>query len=358
MAVHFRKRRISDLPFEASSVFDVDGDGVPDIVSGAYWWKGPDFKVPTKICDVEAVGEYHADFGDLPLDITGNGFPDIVTGAWFDGILKWREHPGNAEARDWAVHEVDHCGNIETLRLADVDGDGIPEVLTNTPNNGMSFYKLDKATRKLVKHTIYSDPSAHGMGWGDIAGNGRVDIVLSIGWLEAPADPLNEPWKFHDDFQLGGASVPILVHDVTGNGLADLIYGNAHDYGLFWMEQGRDAAGGRTWKRHVIQTEDSQLHDMQLADIDQDGSLELVTGKRYRAHNGNDPGADDPLCLYYYKINGGTFTRHVIDWGRPGEASGAGIHFSIADVNGNGRLDIVAPGKDGLYLFENLGNHD
>ena len=48
--------------------------------------------------------------------------------------------------------------------------------------------------------------------------------------------------------------------------------------------------------------------------------------------------------------------KQVIDYGPPGEASGCGIHFSVADLDGNGRLDIVAPGKDGLYLFRNLGN--
>lgn len=358
MPVRFRKRLLADTPYEAASVFDIDGDGVPDIVSGAYWWKGPDFVERTRICEVEPVGEYHADFGDLPLDITGNGWPDIVTGAWFDGILKWREHPGDAAAADWKVHEVENCGNIETLRLADIDGCGTPEVLVNTPGEPMAFWKLDKAAKRLVKHTIGKAPSGHGMGWGDIAGNGRVDIVLAGGWLEAPPDPLRGEWRFHEEFDLGCASVPVLVHDVTGNGMADLIWGNAHDYGLFWMEQGRDASGRRTWTKHTILYNDSQLHDLQLADLDGDGELELVTGKRYRAHNDNDPGAADPLCLYYFKIARGRFEKHQIDRGPAGEASGAGIHFAIADTNGDGRPDIVAPGKDGLYLFENLGNDD
>ena len=93
-----------------------------------------------------------------------------------------------------------------------------------------------------------------------------------------------------------------------------------------------------------------------MADIDNDGELELITGKRYRAHCGKDPGADDPIGLYYFKINKGDFQKNIIDYGSPEKASGAGIHFAVADLNKNGWLDIVAAGKEGLYLFENLGN--
>jgi len=94
---------------------------------------------------------------------------------------------------------------------------------------------------------------------------------------------------------------------------------------------------------------------MKLVDIDGDGELELVTGKRYRAHCGNDPGDNDPVGIYYFKIGRGEFVKHVIDYGEAGEASGVGIYFWVEDINGDGRLDIIAPGKEGLFLFENLG---
>lgn len=81
----------------------------------------------------------------------------------------------------------------------------------------------------------------------------------------------------------------------------------------------------------------------------------MITGKRYRAHNGNDPGEDDTVGIYYFKINNGTFQKHIIDQGTVGEASGCGIYFWVEDLDGNGLLDIIAPGKDGLYLFRNLG---
>ena len=86
-----------------------------------------------------------------------------------------------------------------------------------------------------------------------------------------------------------------------------------------------------------------------------DGVPELVTGKRYRAHCGHDPGEDDPVGLYYFKWTGENFAKQVIDYGPTRVGKGCGIQFVVIDIDDDGRLDIVAPGKDGLYLFKNLG---
>ncbi|WP_254639038.1 VCBS repeat-containing protein [Cohnella sp. GbtcB17] len=358
MPIQFNKRKLSDETFEACSVFDVDGDGTLDIVSGGYWYEGPDFVKKHKICELATFAHYRDDFSDFPMDVDGDGRIDIVTGSWWGGALKWRRNPGIAGA-EWETIEIDPSTPIETIRYFDIDGCGVPEIFPNTPGSPQTFYKLivdenGKGTGKFSKTVISEGPSGHGMGFADITGNGRTDIVLSNGWLEQPEDPFAGPWTFHPEFSLGSASVPVLGYDVNGDGLCDLIVGQAHDYGLHWYEQRREVDGSRSWIRHDIDTTASQYHDLMLVDLDLDGELELVTGKRYLAHD-NDPGFDDPLFLYYFKINGGAFEKHVIDYGPAGEGSGNGIYMWIQDVTGNGYPDIVAPGTEGLYLFENLG---
>lgn len=39
----------------------------------------------------------------------------------------------------------------------------------------------------------------------------------------------------------------------------------------------------------------------------------------------------------------------------PTNAKGCGINFAIADLNNDGWYDIVAPGKEGLAIFINMG---
>jgi len=352
MSLKFKKQLIDKVSYEAASAFDVNRDGKLDIISGEYWYEAPDWK-KHKICTVQREGEYYDDFSDIPLDVNGNGYMDIITGGWWGRTLRWRENP-LGKLKEWKVHDIDECGSIETTRTFDIDNDGIPEIIPNTPGEPQVFYKLildskGKGIGKFKKYVLMDKPSGHGLGFGDIDGDGRVDIVLKNGWLKASEDTLRGKWIFHEEFDLGSASIPVIVYDVNSDGFNDLIVGQAHDYGLCWWEQKRGSQGKRTWIKHDIDPESSQYHDLQMADIDNDGELELITGKRYRAHCGHDPGANDPVGLYYFKINKGNFEKNIIDYGPPDKASGVGIYFAIADLNGNGWPDIVAPG-------ENLGN--
>ena len=362
--VHFRMQRISLETYESVGAFDVNGDQKPDLVSGAFWYEGPAFIKKHPIGEVKRVGEYYDDFSTLPVDANGDGKLDFVTGGWWGGNLRWRENPLafgqdpaiHAAIHEWPDHVLGTCGNVETTRAWDVDGDGHPEFAPNTPGFPFKFFRLnrDAAGKPLgtfTEHKIYDAKQGHGLGFGDINGDGRNDFVLPGGWLEAPVRPLTDAWAWHPDFSLGTTSVPIIVTDVNGDGRTDLIAGQGHSYGLDWYEQ----LPNRTWKKHAIDPNHSQFHEMQWVDLDGDRKPELLTGKRYRAHNDNDPGSHDDYGLYYYQWNGENFVKQVICYGAIGQTKGTGIQLAVTDLNADGKPDIAVAGKDGLSVFFNEG---
>ena len=180
-----------------------------------------------------------------------------------------------------------------------------------------------------------------------------MDIITPQGWFEAPADPRNDEWIFHPEFELGATGF-IYTEDVNGDGLPDLITSLAHDYGIFWYEQKKNDRGNRVWVKHLIDNSWSQAHALTLADLNGDGKLELITGKRYYAHD-HDPGANEPLGVYWYEriMVGGAlqWKRHVLDYGT---RTGGGMQIAVVDIDSDGDQDIVVAGKSGLFLFENL----
>ena len=92
-------------------------------------------------------------------------------------------------------------------------------------------------------------------------------------------------------------------------------------------------------------------------DVDKDGQPELITGKRYYAHSGNDAGAHDDMTIQYYNwvAETGTWTKHIISTAPAGEGPGIGLQIRVHDLDGDGWKDIVVPGKSGTHILWNEG---
>ncbi len=343
---------------EACEIADYNNDGILDISAGRNWYAGPDY-VPRPLRNVGEFGkDYLENNGEHAIDMDGDGWTDIVSGSFKPTEVCWYKNPGKeglAIGKLWTRNTLQETApNNEITYLRDFNGDNKPEYVANSwiDKNEQLIWKIeaDGSNLSMQKCTIGS-ANGHGIGFGDINGDNREDILFQNGWYERPAgDPLAQTWTLHSDWNWKHASCPMIVTDLNGDGMNDVIWGSGHNYGVFWMEQLPSKESKTQWKKHVIDDSWSQAHALAWVDLDGDGNQDLITGKRVRAHSGGDPGADEPAVMYYYTWDKKTkvFTRRII-----AEGVGTGLFIRTADLDKNGKLDIVVSGKSGTYLLLN-----
>lgn len=364
-------------PFsECASVLDADGDGDLDIAAGKNWYENQAGRWVRHSSFREGAdrnGPETDNNSEFSMDVNRDGRPDVVASGWmFMRGVFWYENPGR-KGVPWKAARIHSAKNNEGVIHGDIDGDGDDDILVNhwalAPGQGMTWLEhLDRAPW-MKEHVIGTQGEVHGNGLGDINGDGRTDIVTPVGWYEAPPRPAEQAWTFHADYKFqGAASHPILVHDVNEDGRADIIIGNAHAHGLAWLEQ-KAAGGQRSFVEHWVERDFGGFHTMALGDLNGDGKPDLVTGKRLFPHHGRDVGEFEPLFVFWYDIQGGRFVRHVLSYNHtpwypeffsmnapPTGAIGIGMKVNVADMDRDGRNDVVCAGKSGLFVFYNKGS--
>ncbi|MHB8304311.1 MAG: FG-GAP repeat domain-containing protein [Acidobacteriaceae bacterium] len=339
---------------EGITTLDMNGDGRPDLLSGAYWYENPGPHggewVRHQYRTVGTLGEFVSDSGEWTVDVNHDGAPDVVTAGWMLNGVWWYENPKRPSVM-WQVHKIADSYDTEGGAMADINGDGKPDLIFAHYNHSGILWIDFSGTQPKVHHVGDSTQDGHGIGVADVDGDGKPDILTPYGWFKN-IDADRDKWEWHGDWKLGDAGFPILGYDVNNDGKLDIIYGEGHSYGLYWLEQ-RGDGNSRHWVKHVIDESYSQIHALKLADIDGDGVPELLTGKRYRGHSGHDPGSFDPLVVYYYKIDRKTaqFTRYAIS---VNGTAGVGTQFIAGDLDGDGDIDLATAGKSGVHFFENL----
>ena len=360
-SVVFKKHIISNTFIsEGAAVGDVNNDGNTDILAGNYWFEAPSWKQHLIHADtLNPVPGYSTTFLNFCMDVNNDGRVDLIRFDQPGGICAWYENPKD-ENTIWKMHIILKSAGIETPAFADVDNDGRMDLICNdTLTKEVIWLKspVGKNDTTWQRFIISSDKQratnryTHGLGWGDVNKDGRNDVIIKCGWWQCPIDAKTNNWQFHPaDF--GEDCANMFVLDVDEDGDQDIISSSAHDYGIWWYEQQKDDKGNTTWTKHIISELFSESHSLALADIDGDGYPDLITGKRYFAHNGGDPGAYEPSVLYWFQFKPGKnpqWVPHLVD-----NNSGIGNSFIVTDINKDQLPDIVISNKKGVFFFEQV----
>jgi hypothetical protein len=370
------KKVVLDTKFrtEGVAVADVNKDGKPDVLNGEYWYEAPDWKPhemqpPADFKDGER--NYSRSFACWADDFNADGFADLIVIDFPGAPCYWMENPAGKSGH-WRKHPIWHSACNETPIYADLLGTGKRVLIMGWQPKGketegqMAYFAPNPkdAYAMWAMHPI-SEPSApgkempgtrkfsHGLGVGDLNGDGKQDVICTGGWWEQPMETDGKsPWAFHPA-NLGEACADMFAHDVDGDGKADVLSTSAHKFGIWWHKQRADAKGGHP----AFQTStlfammSSETHAAHFVDVDGDGQKDLVTGKRWWSHGRSEPGSSWAARVYWFKMvkekDGITsFTPYVID-----EDSGIGTQFAVTDVNGDGLLDVVSSNKKGVRVI-------
>ena len=388
----FKKVQLTDQFWaEGADIGDFNHDGKVDVVSGPFWYEGPDFKNRHEIWPANASfkrkkadgteetipgfegalgvkNAYSECFLTFVYDFNGDGWDDVLVYGFPGKEAIWFENPKGGEAH-WQRHVIFDVLDNESPGFADITGDGKPEILCCSRGylgyveadwkNPVAPWKFHAVSPKgdYQKFT-------HGLGYGDINGDGRADIIEKDGWWEQPASLANDPIWVKHPFHFTDGAAQMLVYDVNGDGLNDVITClNPHGYGLVWYEQVREN-GNITFRQHVILNKDatpnkdgvafSQPHSQALFDIDGDGLKDIVTGKRFWAHgkDGGDPDSNGKAVLYWFQLVRGVngqvdYVPHLVD-----DDSGVGTQVTVGYVSNKKYPDIVVGNKKGVFVFE------
>jgi hypothetical protein len=342
------------------------------------------------------------DAGAVALDLTGNGLLDIIAGK------AWYRNPGfengaflEDEWEEFFYGEVTSGSPVHDQVLADVSGDGRLDMILLEDNfnpTGVRWYRIpEDPTEQWERHDIgiATHQGIAPRGFGDLNGNGHIDIVRAdIWWENVNGD--GSWWRPHslgaihslppgrlDDAGFANGTQS-WVADINGNGRLDIVQadGEARGARIWWIENlGTNSDGSIEWQRYIIEgglrnMVDGEsvylgralggIHSLCVGDFSGNGRQDIFTIEQDwdRARPGTNPDGN-PLALLWENLGEGfdgtiLFHEHVIS-----DVNLGGHNTVCEDMTGNGKLDIItkpwtpsennAVGGNAFILFiENL----
>lgn len=349
------ERHVIDPDKPWTSVFvesgDVDKDGLPDIVTGGWWYKNPG--TPGGAWERKTIGDPLNNLAAL-YDFDGDGDLDALgtegTGANANPAFVWAENNGSGS---FTIRDNVDAGDGDFLQ-----GIAVGEFTPGAPLQiALSWHEGGQGIQQLsVGANPTSDPWSHALlnnesqdeqlSAGDIDRDGDLDLLMGTKWLRNNNGTWDEVFDIHDP--QGDSPDRNRLADINGDGRLDAVVGYeaiSVNGTLAWYEQGATAT--QSWTEHVIATVVGPM-SLDVIDMDYDGDFDVVVGE----HNLNDPDSARLLVFENVDGKGGSWTSHLVYTGDE-HHDGA----QVVDIDNDGDLDIISIGwgHSRVLLYENKG---
>ncbi len=338
------------------AVGDINGDGIAEIVVASsnggplVWYECPGRGGSAARCApikhiIAPSGKWSC-YAQV-VDMDGDGDQDVLISEWYgNNRMEWYENPlpeGNPATDPWKRHIIGEP-RAHDIVVGDVDGDGNMEIVIRDQGKLGDKIIIWKriADDSWTKRNIEC-PTGEGLALADIDNDGKLEIIIGGRWYKASGDILSDPWREHI-FADWHEDAVVKIADMNKDGRPDVVLTRSEGpYRISWFEIPSDLQS--EWKEHIIDDSIDFAHSLAVCDMNNDGNLDIVTAEMHQSSRKR-------VIVYFNQGDS-------IEWKRQVIADTGSHNLCVADIDGDGRPDIVGANWSGDYqpveIWKNLG---